>query len=290
LAWLACPCYHAAVMTTPNLQCAGPRLRRGRIIKRPRLDELRSCSGFTLIELLVVIAIIAILAALLLPALASAKERAKSTKCLSNLRQLGVATMLYADDNHDALPWADKNWTAPSNPNGAMNFTDPASPVFRTNCYWQLRPYVGRDDGFWHCPSAAEDKLLTVAGDPSPLIGYMGNMFTIGVVAGTVSASFPEAQPKRASALLTPTLAKLFLDLGFNGQGICVAVAYRNTITSLGIIPTSAHRGGLNTVMADGHATLVTRAEVQKPGGPATPLQVDPKQNWWREGAVATVP
>jgi prepilin-type N-terminal cleavage/methylation domain-containing protein len=104
-----------------------------------RADFRRPQTGFTLIELLVVIAIIAILAAILFPVFARAREQARRSACLSNMKQIGLGLRMYLDDYDQVFPpGGPKSWEARK--------TD------RNRLVQQLQPYT-KNDGIFGCPS-----------------------------------------------------------------------------------------------------------------------------------------
>ncbi len=102
----------------------------------------RNRRGFTLIELLVVIAIIAILAAILFPVFAQAREKARQTACLSNLRQVGLGLQMYAQDYDEVLPTSID----------VVNFADPKAP---NNFLAALIPYI-KSKAIFICPSSVD--------------------------------------------------------------------------------------------------------------------------------------
>ena len=109
--------------------------------------------GFTLIELLVVIAIIAILAAILFPVFAKAREKARQTSCLSNVKQIMVGVLSYVQDYDEQLPLGTSYWYSPGG-GGAATMTDP--------WLWSdlLQPYV-KNAQIFACPSDSNNQMNT---------------------------------------------------------------------------------------------------------------------------------
>ena len=163
--------------------------------------------GFTLPELLIAMGIIALLMSLLLPALSTAREEARRTQCLSNVRQLCTATLAYLNDNHQVLPEA-----------GSTNsFQTPLSPVSKTSPEWSplsgglyvlpsigslLHPYLDPSGSMWRCPSAPESSFALIGPNPYDGInapseflpnynyGSGKEMIQLALVGGPVTAQF----------------------------------------------------------------------------------------------------
>ncbi|MDX1934911.1 MAG: DUF1559 domain-containing protein [Capsulimonadales bacterium] len=237
------------------------------------MSTVKTRQAFTLIELLVVIAIIAILAAILFPVFAQAREKARATSCLSNMKQLGLAGFMYAQDYDETNV---RSWwgVGPS----WSGFTWPG------NQRWQdgLLPYIKNIDLF-QCPSDAAPvryqptNANSREGDADFFnsISFGGSYGINATYWGADPDGVPASSPAGAALarVQRPADTILFVDrrpyfvppcaggdgwavseIAWENKNACAATFYPNlTPPMLGSIP-GRHSNGANIAFADGHA------------------------------------
>jgi len=197
---------------------------------------------FTLVELLVVIAIIAILAAMLLPALSQARARARTTQCMSQLKQFGTFFMLYADSNQG---WTPENLPGSETHRNWFQLLATVMPSLPGYADWYNPGMVKNNFGIWRCPeNQAQVYLSQWDSNQRPRYtsycanGYSQSVRNLFLWNKTINFRHPSQ------------LIALFDANGSTSYPWCTT----GDNNAPEAVSEARHNGGLNVLFADGHA------------------------------------
>lgn len=244
----------------------------------------RTKTGFTLIELLVVIAIIAILAAILFPVFAQARSKARQTSCLSNMKQIGLGLMMYAEDYDEVLPGntalntnglSDPRWPAPATTAHSAGFSEPLGWMqpfdpndVGTYRIWarDVQPYI-KNLSVFHCPATkprSSDGTCAPGGGTCEVTGPTasqagnGNILLNGIAASKTLAAIPAP----ADIIFAHEVRNYNRVAQEKPRGILVngVVQYTNFTNAYYDV---LHSGGANLLFCDGHAKWEKRGSIR---------------------------
>ena len=204
--------------------------------------------AFTLIELLVVIAIIAILAALLLPALARAKESARSIQCLNHLRQISLATRLYAEENDDLFPRSQHSAFA----NRQLAWERALAPALGGNS--GSTAWTNLLQTIYHCPN-----------DKKP--GHLSYGFNYYLEVGEEDDYPGKPQTwRKFSQIPKPSTTIMFTELDVAADHVMPALCWMTIADAENEVASQRHKQKSNYAFVDGHGDPRALATTFDPG------------------------